>query len=327
MEQSKSLYTLEELGDDVILASRTSKLYPVKHFHSTQDVRDHLFYLSICGKIDAVFPYSYEMKASDSFLLLYTVSGAGQLSTSTDSIMLSANTVLFFHCGHDYTIELPDTADWQFYMLHFNGPAAAFYYYAFLSVNPDVEFVPLNSQIRPIPILSDNLHFLHESCSKIPSLFRNFDYEAVQSDHPEDSKQTLLISMQLTELLTELIMEKKAFRANYINLPPYLRSIKEELDASYHESWTLQSIEEKFHICKFRIVHEFTEYYGVSPICYLIGKRIQCAKEQLASTDMRINQIASNVGIDNMNHFIYLFKKEVGMTPSAYRKNVRMKQC
>ena len=36
------------------------------------------------------------------------------------------------------------------------------------------------------------------------------------------------------------------------------------------------------------------------------------------------NQIASFVGIDNMNHFIYLFKKEVGMTPSAYRKNGMM---
>ena len=36
---------------------------------------------------------------------------------------------------------------------------------------------------------------------------------------------------------------------------------------------------------------------------------------------MTISEIASNVGIEYVGHFIELFKKSEGMTPGLYRKH------
>jgi AraC-like DNA-binding protein len=42
----------------------------------------------------------------------------------------------------------------------------------------------------------------------------------------------------------------------------------------------------------------------------------------LLSGDKRIHEIANEVGYENTNHFINLFKKETGLTPAAYRRTM-----
>lgn len=48
--------------------------------------------------------------------------------------------------------------------------------------------------------------------------------------------------------------------------------------------------------------------------------RINHAKEYLKYSDAPIAEIAERVGIDNVSHFIDLFKNRTGLTPLAYRK-------
>lgn len=42
-------------------------------------------------------------------------------------------------------------------------------------------------------------------------------------------------------------------------------------------------------------------------------------KNLLESTNLRIHEVGSAVGIDNTTHFINLFKSLTGLTPQAYR--------
>ena len=51
--------------------------------------------------------------------------------------------------------------------------------------------------------------------------------------------------------------------------------------------------------------------------------RIQRAKRLLSSTDLSIIDIAASVGIEDQSYFSRLFKKETGMTPSAFRKKMQ----
>ena len=44
------------------------------------------------------------------------------------------------------------------------------------------------------------------------------------------------------------------------------------------------------------------------------------AKERLKYSDMPVSEVAARVGIDNVSHFINLFKDRAGDTPLAYRK-------
>ena len=51
--------------------------------------------------------------------------------------------------------------------------------------------------------------------------------------------------------------------------------------------------------------------------------RIQRAKRLLSSTDLSIIDIAASVGVEDQSYFSRLFKKETGITPSAFRKRMQ----
>ncbi len=64
----------------------------------------------------------------------------------------------------------------------------------------------------------------------------------------------------------------------------------------------------------------FKKSFGVSYTDYLNGVRVAAAQELLAHTDMKIYAVARKVGYGSMEHFIRVFKKVTGQTPSACRK-------
>ena len=51
--------------------------------------------------------------------------------------------------------------------------------------------------------------------------------------------------------------------------------------------------------------------------------RIQRAKRLLSSTHLPIIDIASSIGVEDQSYFSRLFKKETGISPSAYRKKMQ----
>lgn len=51
--------------------------------------------------------------------------------------------------------------------------------------------------------------------------------------------------------------------------------------------------------------------------------RIQRAKRMLSDTKFPVIDVAANVGIEDQSYFSRLFKKETGMTPSAFRKKMQ----
>lgn len=53
---------------------------------------------------------------------------------------------------------------------------------------------------------------------------------------------------------------------------------------------------------------------------YILKRKIKLTKQLLANKDLQISEIAYKVGYDNVNSFSRFFKKEVGSSPSDYRK-------
>ncbi len=61
---------------------------------------------------------------------------------------------------------------------------------------------------------------------------------------------------------------------------------------------------------------------GKSPQEYIQAKIIDLAKETLASTDKTINETAYRLGFQYSQHFNRYFKRNVGKTPSQYRREI-----
>lgn len=99
--------------------------------------------------------------------------------------------------------------------------------------------------------------------------------------------------------------------------------IKNYLDANYAENITLDTLASFSHMNKYYIAHAFTKYMGVSPITYLLQKRIEEGKSLLSSTSHSISQISTSLGFSSQSYFSQAFKKATGKTPIQYRNECK----
>ena len=60
---------------------------------------------------------------------------------------------------------------------------------------------------------------------------------------------------------------------------------------------------------------------GISPAQYILSLRIMNAQNLLERGVYNIREVAEVVGYENPLYFSRVFKKEVGMSPTEYRKN------
>ena len=95
--------------------------------------------------------------------------------------------------------------------------------------------------------------------------------------------------------------------------------IKNYIDSHYSENITLDFLSNLTYVNKFHLVHLFTKEMGISPINYLINKRIDESKNLLSTTNYSIRDISSIVGFSNSSYFSQMFKKITGISPKDFR--------
>jgi AraC family transcriptional regulator len=66
----------------------------------------------------------------------------------------------------------------------------------------------------------------------------------------------------------------------------------------------------------------FKRALGVSPSRYHINLRLNLARQLLRETKMSIVDVALEVGYASPSHFAQLFRRENGLSPSKYRRQL-----
>ena len=98
-------------------------------------------------------------------------------------------------------------------------------------------------------------------------------------------------------------------------------SVRRYIDAHYKENLSLDMLSELNHVNKYYLAHAFSEEYGVSPISYMIDRRIKEAKQLLKTTDYSQSMISRMLGFSSPSYFSQAFKRSESMTPTEYRKH------
>lgn len=119
-----------------------------------------------------------------------------------------------------------------------------------------------------------------------------------------------------------ILMEKNKTEAT-----GYSHIIKNYIDKNYNQTINLDTLSENCFISKSYISHQFKKDIGMSPIDYLIKKRMEIARYLLTNTTYPIMDVAKQIGYDNPLYFSAIFKKSVGVSPSEYRKNYTREFC
>lgn len=100
-------------------------------------------------------------------------------------------------------------------------------------------------------------------------------------------------------------------------------SVRRYIDLHFKEAITLDQLAEASHMNKYYLSHVFKRQYGVSPINYMIGRRLEESKFLLAETDLSVSQIAQLLGFSSPSYFSQMFSKSQSVTPREYRQNTR----
>lgn len=157
------------------------------------------------------------------------------------------------------------------------------------------------------------------SYARIEGLCRML-YEEVNRDRPLTGD--ICRFLMLTILLDVLEIARTAAMPNEVDGNALGLRIKRYIDAHYREGLTLERISEALGVSPFYLARLFKETTGFSPMQYIINRRIGEAQSLLISTSESIIRVAEKVGYENSNYFSLLFKKNMGMTASEYRRNV-----
>lgn len=100
----------------------------------------------------------------------------------------------------------------------------------------------------------------------------------------------------------------------------FIMKINAYIESHMDDKPVLGDIANACGISKYHFTKLFKLYLGQSPIHYYYKIKIERSKGRLSYTGESIGSIAVNMGFDNQSHFSKVFKRIVGMSPNAYRK-------
>jgi AraC-like DNA-binding protein len=99
-----------------------------------------------------------------------------------------------------------------------------------------------------------------------------------------------------------------------------LRAIVSFCNRNYTENLSLSLLEEKLHLNKFYISHLLSGKLGLHFNDYINSLRVSEACRYLTNSDYNITEIGSRVGFNTPRTFNRAFIKQMGVSPTEYRK-------
>lgn len=104
-----------------------------------------------------------------------------------------------------------------------------------------------------------------------------------------------------------------------------LRQLDDYLSANLHADLSVGALCRQFDVSRTKLYRLVREYYGKGVEQLIRGLRVERAKALLTETDLPVSEVAAQVGFDDYNYFIKVFREETGTTPARYRKALLMK--
>jgi AraC family transcriptional regulator, arabinose operon regulatory protein len=94
------------------------------------------------------------------------------------------------------------------------------------------------------------------------------------------------------------------------------------IETDVAHAWETAELAAPVNLSASRFRHLFKEETGVSVGAYLRERRLERAELLLRTTFLSIKEVMSEAGMSSMSHFVSYFKKQYGVSPSGYRKQL-----
>lgn len=173
-----------------------------------------------------------------------------------------------------------------------------------------------------------NVDVLYQLALKLAVLLQDIktEYKLGQSKHFQNLSEmtekiyqaddifglkTIFIS-EIVEIINYLHMEDSQYT-------PVVKQIMEEVRQNYREDMNLKTLSYKYHMNASYLGQIFQKEVGCSFAQYLSNTKNKIAKDLILNTNMKINDIAKEVGYPDTSYFYRKFKQCYGVSPASLR--------
>jgi AraC-like DNA-binding protein len=267
----------------------------------TQAVKASIPYVQEVGDFYARAGYYTRREGLNSYLLKYTVAGEGELDYNGNTYPVLPGQMFWIDCRKpQFYRPSPRVGHWHMLWAHFYGNSCREYYELFETQTGGSCSVTLSPKA--------------EGGSTLRQLVNLF--QTRESSFSTDVYAASLIN----SLMTQCILGTGT-PLDFSTIPEYVRDARAYLMDNYASRITLDDLARRYSVNKFYFQKQFKRFIGYTPNAFVTAARLNRAKELLRTTDRTIAQIASDVGLDNVSHFINTFKEHEGLTPYSFRQN------
>ncbi len=139
-----------------------------------------------------------------------------------------------------------------------------------------------------------------------------------QKEHEAVVKLLEIFASHLSELSNQIVVQQANAE------PPMITRAKEFIKQNHAEELSLGQVAKSVNTSAFYFCKMFKKGTGLNFTEYVSRVRVESAKNLLLNPNLRISEIAYQVGFQSLTHFNRVFKKIVGESPTVYRGKVHL---
>ncbi|WP_294809556.1 AraC family transcriptional regulator [uncultured Gemmiger sp.] len=255
------------------------------------------FYCTEAGHFYGRSRFATARTDKESYLLFYTVAGAGLIEQGAQQVELPAGSALLLNCRTPQSYcTAPGQQSWQHTWVHLDGAGVA---------NLAETLLPQN-RLTPVRVSAWEMQPLFDT------IFAEWDRGTVAAQI-----ETGLTLHRMLALMAARLLAGDASRSNRALIEQATGYIR----AHYAEPLSLDALLAQTPVSKSWFLRLFRQYTGTTPYNFLLSTRITRAKELLVLTDFAVSEIAHQVGFGDESNFSTRFTAMVGQSPQQYRKS------
>lgn len=211
-------------------------------------------------------------------------------------------------------------------------------------VNPNVEHTEVSYNKRPLEYIVLGVEGLEYSAGEdaderwfmtnlqnareallhaLREMLREIEYKAVGYELICQDLLEVLILRLMRHAGLQFLPTKTEHRKPGRKPSKECAAVRHYIDNHFKENINLDMLSELVHVNKYYMVHSFTKEYGISPINYLISRRIEESKYLLSDTDHSLSQISHMLGFSSPSYFSQSFRRLEGISPMEFRRSSR----
>ena len=104
--------------------------------------------------------------------------------------------------------------------------------------------------------------------------------------------------------------------------PPVITKARQYIEAHHTEELSLGQVAQAVHTSVFYFCKMFKKATGINFTEFVSRTRVEKSKNLLLNPNLRVSEIAYEVGFQSLTHFNRIFKRIVGQSPTEYRSQL-----